>query len=58
MDSTTSHEIMKLFDELHKNGNTIVLVTHEATSRLMLIEPFVCMTPGCQRRDTEEISTS
>jgi len=30
LDSTTSHEIMKLFDELHKNGNTIVLVTHEA----------------------------
>jgi len=30
LDSTTSYEIMKLFDDLHKNGNTIVLVTHEA----------------------------
>jgi len=30
LDSTTSQEIMKLFDDLHKNGNTIVLVTHEA----------------------------
>ena len=23
------HEIMKIFDELHRNGNTIILVTHE-----------------------------
>jgi putative ABC transport system ATP-binding protein len=30
LDSTTSTEIMRLFDNLHKNGNTIVLVTHEA----------------------------
>jgi putative ABC transport system ATP-binding protein len=30
LDSATSSEIMKLFDDLHKNGNTIVLVTHEA----------------------------
>jgi|SRR5690554_183409 len=29
LDSTTSHEIMGLFDEIHKNGNTIILVTHE-----------------------------
>src|SRR6476660_1952577 len=30
LDSTTSEEIMQLFDELHDAGNTIVLVTHEA----------------------------
>ena len=30
LDSKTSHEIMALFDELHANGQTIVLVTHEA----------------------------
>jgi len=29
LDSKTSEEIMDLFDELHRKGNTIVLVTHE-----------------------------
>lgn len=29
LDSTTSHEIMGLFDTIHKAGNTIILVTHE-----------------------------
>lgn len=29
LDSKTSVEIMALFDQLHANGNTIVLVTHE-----------------------------
>jgi putative ABC transport system ATP-binding protein len=29
LDSKTSVEIMKLFDDLHQAGNTIVLVTHE-----------------------------
>ncbi len=29
LDSKTSEEIMALFDELHKKGHTIVLVTHE-----------------------------
>jgi len=29
LDSTTSEEIMALFDELHRGGNTVVLVTHE-----------------------------
>jgi len=30
LDSATSSEIMSLFDELHKRGNTIILVTHES----------------------------
>lgn len=30
LDSTTSYEIMGLFEEIHKAGNTIILVTHEA----------------------------
>src|SRR5262245_40527176 len=30
LDSATSQEIMELFDELHRGGNTVVLVTHEA----------------------------
>lgn len=29
LDSRTSVEIMGLFEEIHKNGNTIILVTHE-----------------------------
>jgi len=29
LDSKTSEEIMELFNELHKKGHTIVLVTHE-----------------------------
>lgn len=29
LDSKTSYEIMQLFDELHRLGNTIIVVTHE-----------------------------
>lgn len=29
LDSKTSYEIMNLFEELHEQGNTIVIVTHE-----------------------------
>jgi putative ABC transport system ATP-binding protein len=29
LDSQTSNEIMNFFDELHQQGNTIILVTHE-----------------------------
>jgi len=29
LDSATSEEIMRLFDELHRQGNTVLLVTHE-----------------------------
>ncbi|MCS7029001.1 MAG: ABC transporter ATP-binding protein [Bacteroidia bacterium] len=29
LDSKTSHEIMNLFNQLHQEGNTIILVTHE-----------------------------
>jgi len=30
LDTATSTEIMQLFDELHGQGNTVILVTHEA----------------------------
>ena len=30
LDSTTGAEIMRLFDDLHANGQTIILVTHES----------------------------
>jgi putative ABC transport system ATP-binding protein len=29
LDSLTGHDIMKLFDELHADGNTLIIVTHE-----------------------------
>lgn len=29
LDSKTGVDIMRLFDELHKDGNTIILITHE-----------------------------
>jgi putative ABC transport system ATP-binding protein len=29
LDSATSEEIMRLFDGLHRDGNTVILVTHE-----------------------------
>lgn len=29
LDSKTGEDIMRLFDELHKDGNTIILITHE-----------------------------
>ena len=29
LDSVTSHEIMDIFEEIHSNGNTVILVTHE-----------------------------
>jgi len=29
LDSATSLEIMALFQEIHKNGNTVIIVTHE-----------------------------
>ena len=29
LDSKTSLEIMTLFDDIHANGNTVILVTHE-----------------------------
>lgn len=29
LDTKTSYEIMQIFDEIHQNGNTVILVTHE-----------------------------
>jgi len=36
LDSTTSIEIMGLLEEIHKQGNTIVVVTHEEDIALMM----------------------
>ena len=29
LDSVTSHEIMDIFEDIHRRGNTVILVTHE-----------------------------
>ena len=29
LDSTSGEEVMKIFKELHRNGRTLVLVTHD-----------------------------
>jgi putative ABC transport system ATP-binding protein len=29
LDSKTGHEILALFDDIHKAGNTVIMVTHE-----------------------------
>lgn len=29
LDTKTSYEIMQIFDNIHQNGNTVILVTHE-----------------------------
>ena len=29
LDTATSYEIMEIFEKIHSNGNTIILVTHE-----------------------------
>ena len=46
LDSTTSHEVMKLLSKLNKEGTTILLVTHDSTiasygSRLLYINDGV-----------------
>ena len=30
LDSTTSEEIMQVFESLHRHGQTVIMVTHEA----------------------------
>jgi putative ABC transport system ATP-binding protein len=30
LDTATSGEILDLFEEIHRRGNTVILVTHEA----------------------------
>jgi putative ABC transport system ATP-binding protein len=34
LDTKTSEEIMKLFNDIHEEGNTVILVTHEEEAAL------------------------
>jgi putative ABC transport system ATP-binding protein len=38
LDTKTSEEIMKLFNDIHEEGNTVILVTHEEKLPLTPIE--------------------
>ena len=51
LDSKTSVEIMGLFEEIHKNGNTIILVTHEEDIA-MHAHRIVRLKDGLVEKDT------
>lgn len=54
LDTKTSHEIMHLFEEIHKAGNTIIIVTHEEDIARMA-HRIVRLRDGVVESDTENI---
>lgn len=55
LDSKTSYEIMALFEEIHKNGNTIIIVTHEEDIALHT-HRIVRMRDGKVERDEKNLN--
>jgi putative ABC transport system ATP-binding protein len=57
LDSKTSYEIMALFEEIHKNGNTIIIVTHEEDIALHT-NRIVRMRDGKVERDEKNLNVT
>jgi putative ABC transport system ATP-binding protein len=56
LDTKTSYEIMALLDEIHKSGNTIILVTHEEDIALHA-KRIVRLRDGLIESDQEQNAT-
>jgi len=51
LDSTTSHEVMEIFDRVNSEGKTLILVTHEMdiahrTKRIIHIKDGLILNEG------------
>lgn len=55
LDTKTSYEIMRLFEEIHANGNTIVVVTHEEDIALYA-HRIIRMRDGLMEKDELNIN--
>lgn len=55
LDSKTSEEIMKLFGDIHKQGNTVILVTHEEEIA-SYAHRIIRLRDGLIESDTKSIS--
>jgi putative ABC transport system ATP-binding protein len=58
LDSKTSVEIMNLFDEIHANGNTVILVTHEEeiakhAHRIIRLRDGIIESDGSNKQTTD-----
>ena len=56
LDSKTSEEIMKLFGDIHANGNTIIVITHEEEIAAYA-DRIIRMRDGSIESDTTKLSS-
>ena len=59
LDSKTGEEIMVMFDELHKEGNTIILITHERdiaehSERIILLKDGLIQTDESLKKQSKK----